>query len=111
MAAQGELPAVLPLRARAPPARVLLLFPRLRQSDPALGPVVDKLEADHAAVSGLLDDVSAAASELAGEEAPATRTRLIGALADLSAVLLGHLDYEEEQISGTLRTWTSWGFW
>jgi hypothetical protein len=88
-----------------------LMFPRLRQSDPALGPVVDKLEADHAAVSDLLDDVSGAAMELAGQEEPAARERLISALADLSVVLLAHLDYEEEQISGTLRTWTSWGFW
>jgi hypothetical protein len=89
----------------------VLLFPRLRQSNPALGPVVDKLEADHAAVSDLLDDVSVAATELAGQEEPAAREQLISALADLSAVLLAHLDYEEEQISGTLRSWTSWGFW
>jgi hypothetical protein len=113
-----------------------LLFPRLRESNPALGPVVDKLESDHAAVSDLLDDVSAAAMALAADEGPAgeeavcgeavreeavreeavreeaeARERLSSALADLSAVLLAHLDYEEEQISDTLRTWTGWDFW
>lgn len=98
-----------------------LLFPRLRESNPALGPVVDKLESDHAEVSDLLDDVSAAAmtlaadEEAAGEEAAreeaGARERLRSALADLSAVLLAHLDYEEEQISDTLRTWTGWDFW
>ena len=45
-----------------------MLFPLLRQSDPALGPVVDKLEADHARVADLLDDVSAAATALADRE-------------------------------------------
>ncbi len=92
-----------------------LLFPQLRESNPALGPVVDKLESDHAEVSDLLDDVTAAATALAADEEARneaeTRKRLSSALADLSAVLLAHLDYEEEQISGTLRTWTSWGFW
>ena len=38
-------------------AESILLFPELRRADPALNPVVDKLEADHAHVSDLLDDV------------------------------------------------------
>lgn len=92
-------------------AESVLLFPRLRMSNPALGPVVDKLEADHARVSDLLDDVSAAALALADREDPVVRKRLIEALEDLSADLLAHLEYEEEQISGTLRTWTSWAGW
>ena len=92
-------------------AESALLFPQLQRSNPALGPVVDKLEADHAAVSGLLDDVSTAAMELASQEEAATRKRLIDALTDLSTVLLAHLDYEEEQISDTLRSWTGWGGW
>jgi hypothetical protein len=85
-----------------------MLFPRLRQANPALGPVVDKLEADHARVSDLLDEVSAAALELTGTEAEGTRKRLVDALDGLASELLAHLDYEEENISGTLRTWTSW---
>jgi hypothetical protein len=89
-------------------AESAMLFPRLRMSDPALGPVVDKLEADHARVSDLLDDVSAAARELTAEESEGTRKRLVDALADLATALLAHLDYEEENISGPLRTWTSW---
>jgi hypothetical protein len=88
-----------------------LLFPHLRRSDPALGPVVDKLEADHARVSDLLDEVTAAAVALAAQESAAGRKQLIGALADLSDELLAHLDYEEEHISPTLRTWTSWPGW
>jgi hypothetical protein len=91
-------------------AESVLLFPRLRLTNPAIGPVVDKLEADHAQVSDLLDEVSAAAADLASHEEPATRTRLIHALGDLSTVLLAHLDYEEEHIAGTLRTWAGWGW-
>lgn len=88
-----------------------MLFPLLRQSDPALGPVVDKLEADHARVSDLLDEVSAAATALAGREDAEVRKRLVTALGILSDDLLEHLQYEEDNISGTLRTWTSWGNW
>jgi|HubBroStandDraft_6_1064221.scaffolds.fasta_scaffold542481_2 hypothetical protein len=92
-------------------AESAMLFPQLRRSDPALGPVVDKLEADHARVSDLLDEVSAAAQSLAGTEDAEMRKRLIVALTSLSDDLLAHLDYEEENISGTLRTWTSWAGW
>ena len=88
-----------------------MLFPLLRQSNPALGPVVDKLEADHARVSDLLDEVSAAAAALADREDPGVRKRLIVALAELSDDLLAHLQFEEDNISATLRTWTSWGNW
>ena len=91
-------------------AESVLLFPRLRSSNPALGPVVDKLEADHARVPDLLDQVSTVAADLAGQEQPATRKRLIDALDDLSTVLLAHLDYEEEHIADTLRTWAGWGW-
>ncbi|HWG60558.1 MAG TPA: hemerythrin domain-containing protein [Streptosporangiaceae bacterium] len=87
------------------------LFPELRRSNPALGPVVDKLEADHVRVSGLLDDVEAAAQELASDEDTPARARLVESLRTLSDQLLAHLAYEEEQISPTLRTWTGWPGW
>jgi hypothetical protein len=89
----------------------IALFPELRRADPALNPVVDKLEADHAHVSGLLDEVEAAARELGPPTEPAARGRLVAALHMLSEDLLAHLQYEEEHISGTLRTWTRWPGW
>jgi hypothetical protein len=92
-------------------AESVLLFPQLRRSNPALGPVVDKLEAVHARVSDLLDEVTAAAMALAEEESATGRKQLIAALGDLRDDLLAHLDYEEENISPTLRTWTSWPGW
>jgi hypothetical protein len=102
-------------------AESVLLFPALRRTNPALNPVVDKLEADHASASDLLGEVETAARELSdmedpaarelsGVEDPAGRTRLIDALHKLSADLLAHLQYEEDHISDTLRTWSDWPF-
>ena len=88
-----------------------MLFPALRRANPALNPVVDKLEADHVHVSGLLDEVEGVASDLDDAENPQTRQRLVEALETLSVDLLAHLQYEEEQISPTLRTWTRWPGW
>ena len=88
-----------------------VLFPALREANPALDPVVDKLEADHAHVSDLLDEVEAASHGLGEPGKPATRERLATTLRTLSDDLLAHLQYEEEHISGTLRTWTRWPGW
>lgn len=84
------------------------IFPALRRSNPSLNPVVDKLEADHARVADLLDQVEGAARALGGGDDPELRQRLVRALTDLSTDLIAHLRYEEEQISDTLRTWTNW---
>ena len=40
-----------------------------------------------------------------------SRDRLVAALHTLSTDLLAHLAYEEEQISGTLSTFTHWPGW
>jgi hypothetical protein len=85
-----------------------LLFPALRQANPALNPVVDKLEADHQHVSTLLDDIEVAAEDLPEGGA---RDRLIAALGALRTDLLAHLAYEEEHIASTLRTFTRWPGW
>jgi hypothetical protein len=92
-------------------AESVLLFPALRRANPALGPVVDKLEADHASISTLLDQVSATASELAGRDDAGTRQRLVTALEALSADLLAHLAYEEENVAGTMAAMTGWPGW
>jgi hypothetical protein len=88
----------------------VMLFPELRRTNPALNPVVDKLEADHVNVSGLLDEVEGAARELSNREDPVVRERLAKALGKLSEDLLAHLQYEEDHISDTLRTWSEWPY-
>jgi hypothetical protein len=82
------------------------LFPALLESNPELRPVIDKLEADHRAVAVHLDEITAGVDELQQDDAPATRLRLVAALDTLAGHLLEHLDYEEEAISPTLRSWT-----
>ena len=83
-------------------------FPMLRRSNTALGPVVDKLEADHRKVSGLLDEIEAGANALAALDSGPARERLVFGLGALAAELLAHLDYEEKSIGPTLTTWTEW---
>ncbi|HEX5405152.1 MAG TPA: hemerythrin domain-containing protein [Pseudonocardiaceae bacterium] len=86
-----------------------MLFPRLRATNPALGPTVDRLEADHRKVSDLLDRVEELANGLeTGTDEH--RPELVTALAELSTHLLAHLDFEEESITPTLRRWQT-GLW
>jgi hypothetical protein len=92
-------------------AESVMLFPALRRANPALGPVVDKLEADHAQVSVLLDNVTGAAGDLADDDSPGVRRELGAALQVLSDVLLAHLAYEEENTAGTMRAMSGWPGW
>lgn len=85
-------------------------FPALRAADPAMDPVVDKLEADHQNVAGLLEKVDAAAAQLAATDSAEHRDRLVIALDQLAADLLVHLDYEEQHTAAILRTWSGWPF-
>ena len=80
----------------------VLLFPALRDADPAIGHVVDRLEADHVRVSELLDAVEAAAERLTAAE-EAARADVVLALEELHGHLLEHLDYEELQAGPALR--------
>ena len=80
-----------------------LLFPALRAADASVGPVVDRLEADHARVSDLLDVVEAAARTLTETDGGEARRRVIDGLRDLHGHLLEHLDYEELHAGPTIR--------
>lgn len=82
------------------------LFPAVRRADPSLNRVVDRLESDHAAVSGLADELVAAADALTpGKETESERRRVIAALAALTDFLLGHLAYEETALAPLLKQW------
>jgi hypothetical protein len=83
------------------------IFPALRRSNPALGPVVDRLEEDHRKVSELLDEIEASARALAaGDEG--SRNRLSSSLEDLGTYLLEHLAFEEEAVAPTVLEWEGW---
>lgn len=82
------------------------LFPGLRRANPDLCPVIDKLEADHAVVSTILDEIEVANARIITDEA--ARVELATALKKLREYLLAHLDYEETNISPTLRRLDGW---
>jgi hemerythrin HHE cation binding domain-containing protein len=84
-------------------AEDVLLFPALRSVDPSIEPVVDRLEADHARVSDVLDVIEAAARALTETDGGHARQRVIDGLQNLHVHLLEHLDYEERNAGPTIR--------
>jgi hypothetical protein len=78
-------------------------FDELEQTNPAIGPVVERLRADHRAVSDYLDAVEAAARALADDDSREARRAVADALGTLESHLLAHLDYEEQTVASTTR--------
>jgi len=76
------------------------VFPHLRRADPALGPVLDRLEQEHHVVHELLEGLDRALVEHLRD--PDDGTALQAAVDDLTDVLLSHLSYEEQQITEPL---------
>jgi hypothetical protein len=83
-------------------------FPAIRASDPALGPTVDRLESDHREVAVRLEEIEAAVEALGERDDEPTRRRVAEALDGLATLLLEHLDFEEEALAPTLRSWSAW---
>jgi hypothetical protein len=77
-------------------------FPELRETNPAINPVIDKLEADHRLVSDRLDAVEAVAHGLAGDDSEPAREGVASALRALGEDLLAHLSYEERNLEATV---------
>jgi hemerythrin-like domain-containing protein len=78
-------------------------FPELRETNPAINSVIDRLQADHRRVSEDLDAVEAAANALADDESQPTRKAVADTLHALRENLLAHLDYEERSLEATVR--------
>jgi hypothetical protein len=81
------------------------LFPELRRVNPALSPLVDRLQEDHRRVAGLIESVETAVAALSAADEPMTRAAVAEALEALAAHLLVHLELEEASIVETLRRW------
>jgi Hemerythrin HHE cation binding domain len=77
-------------------------FSELRDTNPEINPVIDRLQADHRRVSDDLDAVEAAANALANDDGPRARKAVADALQALRENLLAHLDYEERSIEATV---------
>jgi len=72
------------------------LFPTLRRADGGLGPVLDRLGEEHELIAGLLDGVDRALVELISGRIGVDGVR--AAVDELSAMLLSHLAYEEDEL-------------
>jgi iron-sulfur cluster repair protein YtfE (RIC family) len=83
-------------------AENVIFFPELRETNPAINPVIDRLEADHRRVSDQLDAVEAAANGLRADDGEPARKALADALRTLGGSLLAHLDYEERKLEATV---------
>lgn len=78
-------------------------FEELEETNPAIAPVVERLRAEHSAVSDYLDAVEAAARVLTDDDSHDARRAVADALEALEGHLLAHLEYEERSVGTTAR--------
>ena len=71
-------------------------FPQLRRADPRLGPVVDRLQEEHRAIHGVIEQVDQALVALVAK--PDGIADLRAAIDLLTDTLLSHLSYEEREL-------------
>lgn len=70
------------------------LWPAVLAKNPAAGPLLDSLEADHRRIEPAATGLRETAERYAGDGGDTARTSLVAALDDLAAVLFPHLDRE-----------------
>jgi hypothetical protein len=73
------------------------VFPHLRRSEPALGPVIDRLEEEHEQIADLLERVDQALVALVAAEEDGI-DRVEQAMDLLTDALLSHFSYEEREL-------------
>jgi hypothetical protein len=83
------------------------IFPHLRQADPALVPVIDRLAEEHHVIADVLERVDRALVAVVDHDGYGTAGRdaldsLQGAVDLLTDTLLSHLAYEERELVGPL---------
>jgi hypothetical protein len=78
-------------------------FSELRDTNPTIDPVIDRLQAEHRRVSHDLDAVETAANALAHEGGLQARKAVVEALHALRENLVAHLEYEEVNLEATVR--------
>ncbi|MGH9095077.1 MAG: hemerythrin domain-containing protein [Acidimicrobiales bacterium] len=90
------------------------LWPLVRSRNPALGPMLDAMEADHQRLAAGIERLTAAAEDYGLSSTDDGRRSLLDALDDLSRVLLPHLDREEADMmpavaaAMTAAEWDRW---
>jgi Hemerythrin HHE cation binding domain len=78
------------------------VFPHLRRSDPAAGPVLDRLQDEHVVIHGLLDGVDRSLVALVREGDAGALDAVEKSIDLLANRLLSHLAYEERELRAPL---------
>jgi hypothetical protein len=73
------------------------LWPAVRAKNPAAGPLLDSLEADHQRIEPAAKALRAAGAGYATSTGDAARVELVAAIDELGTVLFPHLDREVEE--------------
>jgi alkanesulfonate monooxygenase SsuD/methylene tetrahydromethanopterin reductase-like flavin-dependent oxidoreductase (luciferase family) len=76
------------------------VFPHLRSRDPSLGPVIDRLEAEHEDIAEMLEAIDRALVGLVGSAHDVAGVQ--AAVDELSRSLLAHFTFEEDELVGPL---------
>jgi Hemerythrin HHE cation binding domain len=76
------------------------IFPHLRDRDPKLAPVIDRLEAEHVVIHEVLQEIDRALVNLVTN--PGDFTQIEEAVDTLTDTLVSHLAYEEREITEPL---------
>jgi hemerythrin-like domain-containing protein len=90
------------------------LWPLVRRTDPAAGPLLDRMDADHARIAPEVDRLDAVAAMFHDDGSPGARNEFMESLTALEEVLLPHLRREEDEamplVSRTLTVaqWQQW---
>ncbi|WP_207755370.1 hemerythrin domain-containing protein [Nonomuraea cypriaca] len=90
------------------------LWPLVRARNPAAGPLLDSLDADHRRIAPASETLTAAARHYAATTTDQTRLDLLAALEALADVLVPHLEREVEEampvvsVSITDAEWRAW---
>lgn len=90
------------------------LWPLVRQRNPRAGPLLDRMEADHAAIALAVELLRQAAGRYAASSSERSRTSAAAALSALAEPLLPHLRGEEDDVmplvsaSITDAEWRAW---
>jgi hypothetical protein len=74
------------------------MFPHLKRADPALGPVIDRLEAEHRVIHDVLEGVDRGLVAYMSDSGEPGSAALRSALDVLTDSLLSHLAYEEREL-------------
>ncbi|MEO6714178.1 MAG: hemerythrin domain-containing protein [Mycobacteriales bacterium] len=87
------------------------LWPAVREKNPAAGPLLDSLEADHRRIAPAAAALRSAGERYAGTHGDDARADLVVALDDLAAVLFPHLDREVEEAMPVVSSTITNGEW